>query len=217
MLKSIRPKVEKVDLAITSLEAFVLSEFDSAKRNRESSDVNSKLVSSQNQYNGIYDDDIAASIKQMGGTDVYRKLTAQKCDSLQAWLNDILLPAMGESFWSIMPTPIPDLPEDIASTILKQAAISGMKTYYNSELKTPEDLKQAQLTTIQEVDKLRTETLAKLKEEASTRAEKMQITMEDQLVDGNWEIVIKELLLYYTIYPTVFLKGPIVSIKKEIS
>lgn len=196
---------------VTSLAAFVRLEYENAKDNKESSGVNKKLTSSQNAYNGIYDAEIQQAINNQGGSNVYRRLTASKVDSLQSWLNEIL----SEKYWHMTPTPIPELSDKLKNEIIYHAAKTGMQILSNQP-QTPEIIEEAKETTYRTVDILQQEFLDKIRKEASIRCDKMQTEMEDQLIDGDFDTILSNFILYYGIYQTAFLKGPIVRIKRVI-
>ena len=203
----------KPNQLITSLASFVRDQFNEAKNNRETTGVNFKLLSSQRQYSGIYEASIKAAIEQMGGTDVYRRLTAMKCDTLVSWINEILLDPNDE-FWEIAPTPIPDLPKSVKDSIVNETERLTMNEFNYMQGQMDEQMIQefAETTAKTARDMIYEKMLA----DASEKAASMQKEIQDQMIDGKYNDSLFDFFCNYSIFQTSFLKGPLVRIEKKL-
>ena len=100
----------------SSLAGHIQTVFQENKDARSTSGIEDKLLESLRAYNGHYDPEDAARIKESGGSDIYMNITATKCRAAMSWIRDILLPAK-ENAWALSPTPIPELPDEMKQMI----------------------------------------------------------------------------------------------------
>lgn len=198
---------------ITSLGEFVDEQYQQAKDFRETNGINARLTKSVEQYNGIYSADIQAAINEMGGTDVYRRITASKCNTLVSWLNDILLDT-NDHFWEYQPTPIPDIPEDMKAEIVGMSEQKTMQEYEMSGGQmTPEDAERFAYAKSKE---MRAVMIEKIRLAAAEKAKGMTRQVSDQLVDGQYNDCLYDFFYNYSIYPSAFMKGPLIRIEKKL-
>src|SRR5690606_4525501 len=144
-----------------------------AKRNT----VEPRLIANLRARRGEYEPDKLAEIRQHGGSDVYAMLTSVKCRAAAAWLRDTLGASGTEKPWGIQPTPLPDLPPDIAESIIQKVATHLQQFEAAGIPVSDEELKTAILA-------LRDQALNEIREKAREFASRMKNKMEDQLVEG---------------------------------
>src|ERR1700733_12772085 len=86
-------------------------------RNQGNNQINDRLLRAQRMFEGKYNPEQLAAIKQFGGSEVYSRLVAVKCRGASALLRDIYTGA--ERPWIITPQPDPPVPPEIQSSILQ--------------------------------------------------------------------------------------------------
>lgn len=198
---------------IASLADFVEKQFQEAKDDRETTGVNDKLLKSRRQYSGIYDPDIQAAINEMGGTDVYRRLTAMKCNSLVSWLNDILLDP-SDAFWELKATPIPDLPERIKLRIVAETETATINQF--GDIQGPVDEGEVRDFAQSTAREMRDILHEKMQGIANEKTKAMEREIQDQLVDGKYNKTLYDFFYNYSVFQTAFIKGPLVRIEKQL-
>lgn len=176
------------------------------------SSVHSRLVSCQNQRDGIYDADKKAKIKEFGGSDVYINITKQKCRAVDSIVSDILFPP-GEKPWGIEPTPVPDLPDEIEQGITAQVSKQmqeSMMLAGDMMTFTEEDIKAKVMQVKDNIQKM-------VRKTALDMAKREEDMIEDVLVEGKFYDALRQFIFYYSTFPTAFLFGPIVRMKETLS
>lgn len=185
---------------VQSLVTYVRACWDSAKQAKI--DVEQRMLRNLRQRRGEYDPEVLAEIKKQGMSEVFMMLTSNKCRAGSAWLRDTLLGARDEKCWTIDASPIPDLPEDLKEQVVADASQEAMALY---DTGVPPSLSQMQKITLDIKDK----TLAETKAEAKRRCERMELKMEDQLVEGGFSTAFSAFLDDLVTFPAAIMKGPI--------
>ena len=169
-----------------------------------------RLLSCLRQRNGEYDPDKLAAIRTQSGSEIFMMLTSTKCRGASSWLRDTLLGSGTDKPWAISATPIPDLPPDVQK--MAQQAIEGaIQMYEQSSGQSPT---QEQIS--QEVDRMHDAAMRHLKEISDKRVERMELKMEDQLVEGHYRHALSEFIDDIVTFPTAILKGPVLRKRKTL-
>lgn len=176
-----------------------------AKRNT----VEPRLIANLRARRGEYEPDKLAEIRQHGGSDVYAMLTSVKCRAAAAWLRDTLGASGTEKPWGIQPTPLPDLPPDIAESIIQKVATHLQQFEAAGIPVSDEELKTAILV-------LRDRALNEIREKAREFASRMENKMEDQLVEGGFQLALQQFIDDLVTFPAAIIKGPIVRMKPRL-
>jgi len=139
---------------ISLLSGYIHKCWQAAKQAKQP--IEQQMLRNIRMDNGVYEPNILAAIRQMGGSEVYVLLTATKCRAAEAWINDILRP-VGERPWTVTPTPIPELPPDIKQ-LLEQETREVFQEVLEQAMALNEqiqiaDLKEGKLQ--RELDRLR--------------------------------------------------------------
>jgi len=103
-------------VAYSSLASHIMQEFRINKDAKRNSLVEDDITNSLEQYNGQYGRKDLAKIIAEGGSTIYMQLTAIKARNASSWMRDILL-AANEKSWTIKPSPMADLPNDLKESI----------------------------------------------------------------------------------------------------
>ena len=195
---------------LTALAAYVQKAVGAAVRAKQSSGVHDTLVKCLNQRKGKYDADVLAEIQKTNGSTVFMKLTGMKCRAAEAWIKDIILPA-GERPWSLTPSEVPELPDNIEEEITKTVTLEAATVMraQGIEAVTPEQVAQR----LQEIrENVRKERL----EQAEKATELLSARIEDELQSGGYYQALEDFIIDFVTFPAAFLKGPIIKRKKTL-
>jgi hypothetical protein len=214
--------VESVPLEpeYSSLAGHIVSTFSINKDAKKDSGVEDEIFDSLRDYNGQYNAKDLASIAYEGGSSIYMNLTATKSRAAMSWIRDILQSANEDAF-SIKPTPIPDLPEDLDSQI--EEAFSKEFSAKEQEVREQNQgampVKAAQ-DTIMSINRdkrdIREAVLEQINLEALFQMQTMERKIKDDLKEGGWDQALSDFIEDFCIFPAAFLKGPIVTKKDKL-
>ena len=168
--------------------------------------VKNRMLSGLRMRRGEYEPDKLTKIREQGGSEIYMMVAASKARTIAAWLREILMSKGTEKPWTLMPTPVPELPPDRVvelyqklQTQMQQMAMAGMPFDPHALM---EESKEQLLHT--------------LKEEARETCENMETYMEDQLVEGGFMKAMSEFIDDLCTFPTAVLKGPVLRNKGKL-
>lgn len=208
---------------LQGLAGHVRAKFDAAKQHLEQSGVADQIINAKRARDFQYSPTKQAQIREIEGPDYdppYDPVIDVKCRALEAWLSDIIL-SHGNRPWSIEPTPIPDLPDELAQIVERaaeqrvaeqmaqeyEAALEQQMSGVGSSVAAP-TIEEVQARTEQLLPDIKAMFVAEMKRRARAAVEKMTGKIDDQLAEGGWMQAIKEILYDFTTYPACFLKGP---------
>lgn len=157
--------------------------------------------------NGEYDPETLSEIRKQGGSEVYMRVVATKMRGAQSWLKDIYLNI--ERPWTIDPTPIPDLEQDIAPLIDAQIDEMATAAAMQGIVPTPQDLQTMR-------EKLTDKARAEVLQRARDIADRATLAIDDRLVEGGFYKALDEALTDITTFKICCIKGPVVRIKKRM-
>jgi hypothetical protein len=191
--------------------SWVRGKFEEMQRFRTSIGYEDRLLACLRQRNGLYDPAQLQEIERFGGSKIYARLTANKCRGAASMLREIYVTS--ERPWSVDPTPVPTLPDDLmadfkenfqaqADMALQQAEMMGQQI-------PPELIDQK----IQEgIDRLLDEQRGQAREQAN-RATRY---IDDLLVEGGFYQAIDQFIEDFVTYPLAIMKGPTAIMKTVI-
>lgn len=152
---------------------------------------------------GRYSEAMEQELRAQGGSTVYMMLFASKKRAMKALVGEVVLGADVDKPWTLDPTPMPDLPEDIVAGILQgtvqmvaEAEMSGMPMSQDDIAQMLRDAKDRAQSAISA--------------EAKHRAGLEERKMHDLLVEGGLHGALDAFLDDLAVYPTAFIKGPVV-------
>lgn len=193
---------------IQSLAAHVRERWEEAKDAKR--DVEERMVDNLTRRRGQYDSQKLAQIRSFGGSEIFMGITSVKCRAACAWLRDTLMGTGLDRPWQLEHTPEPELPPDVAMR-LQQAF---MQQAYQQTLMTgvppnPEQLRQA-------AQQMKEQAIKHMREEAKRRVERMELKIEDQLIEGGWLGAFSQFIDDLVTFPTAVLKGPVARNRKQL-
>jgi len=193
-----------------ALLAYLERLWEEAKTYKEETGVHDEMIRNLRQRDGDYEPDIIADIEEIGGTDIFLGITDVKCRAAEAWINDVLN-ADHDKPWSLSPTPLPELPDELKNGIVKET----MDQVIQNVIEGGEPLE------IQEIQDfaadMRQDIDDKLYAEAQTRVGRMEVVINDQMVEGNWQNAWDDFVSNLVTLKCGFIKGPVVRRKKKMN
>ncbi len=185
---------------VSSLSNRIRGTWDTNRHSKR--DIEERLLKDMRARRNEYDPDQLAAIRAQGGSEIYMAITSAKCRGAKSWIRDILMPA-GDKAWGLMPTPIPELPKSIEQMVIQRIAQTTQPNETGPEVSD-------------RVGKLRDLAIAQLRADAKRRAERMEVKIEDQLVEAHWENEFLETIDDFVTFPACIVKGPMKYRRKEL-
>lgn len=187
----------------SSLHSHITSAFRENKESRETAGVNKLMLDSLRAYNGNYSSTELAAIREEGGSEIFMNLTSHKCRIAASWIKDVEL---NDEVISIEPTPLPELPKEIADRISL-----AVEAEFQASLEKGEDTSQ----TIKEINEFKRDMsdaiLEELNSEAKYAFKHIETKIKDQMFEGGWKKALGDFIEDFCIFPTAVMKGPIVT------
>lgn len=193
---------------VQGLAGYVRTCWESAKRAKR--DVEQRMLRNLRQRRGEYEPEVLSAIREQEGSEIFMMLTSNKCRASSAWLRDTLLGARDEKCWSIEPSPLPDLPEHIKQSVVQEAVQEAM-TWFSAGNSMSREMMFELVQTIKDRQ------VAELREMSQRMCERMELKMEDQLVEGGFLKAFKAFIDDYTTFPSAIIKGPVMRNKRRLS
>ena len=208
------------DPFITSLGGHIRACWQEARDNKDEY-LTDRLLKSLRLRKGEYSSSEKAMIDQIqGDSGLFDKLVSVKCRAAEAWLNSmILLP--GEKPWGIDTTPKPELePDKLRNLIMDLHAEYQRMEFAQAQITNQADpvaVAESQGVIRRELENFKDELMKDIREKADNESEALEWDIDDGLVEGGWYKVIKDVIPDIVTFPTGFIKGPVVRMKKILS
>ncbi|MCK9342286.1 MAG: hypothetical protein WCS15_00255 [Prevotella sp.] len=193
---------------ISGLAGHVTSRWEEARRLKEMGAA-PRLEDCARRRSGQYSPAKLEQIKKFGGSTIFMNLTNVKCRAIESWLLDILCP-VGDKPWGIKPSPIADIPPQIADAINSEIMAEAQKMTQQFQGVAPD------AAIIERARHLQEKAKNLIQKEAKERAVGMERTVADQLSDGEWDSAFADFLYDVTTYPTAILKAPVMKAKRSL-
>jgi hypothetical protein len=166
--------------------------FNTVKTEREP--VEEMWIDSLRRYKGEYDSVTLARIKANNGSEIYPKTIRAKILFALSKIREIIFPDFDKS-WTIKPTPVPS----ISDAIKNQIQMSLLQQDEAGNLIPPNE---------EEIN-------IAITDYVNSRCKNMEIEMEDQLLDMNYEQIMMDGILSSLIYGLGVVKGVLAKTYKE--
>jgi hypothetical protein len=149
-----------------------------------------------------YEPEKLAEIREQGGSEIFMGIVSTKCRTSTAWLRDTLLGTGADKPWSLSATPMPEVPPEMEQQ-LQMIMQSNLEKYY------AEGGQQLDPAALQELASgMKDTALRKMKHDAEKRVDRMEMKMEDQLIEGGFVKALYEFTNDIATFPFAVLKGP---------
>ncbi|MCK1742188.1 hemophilus-specific protein [Bradyrhizobium sp. 139] len=193
------------DATLSSLASFIRTQFDVFKQHRNDAAAgwSNRLLSALRAFNGQYDAEKLAQIKQFGGSDVYARLVAMKCRGATSLLRDVYLSP--DRPWGCEPPDDPDIPPEIIATISQLVGIEAQTNAQAGQTVDPASMRDRVFGLMQS---------ARLaaKKRASDQAKIAEDKIDELLKEGNFYKALAEFLVDLPLFPFACIKGPVVRV-----
>ncbi len=166
-------------------------------------EVKRGMLAAARAKEGRYSPEMEAMLSEARGSTIYMKLFATKARQFKALVGDVLFGIGSEKPWTVKNTPIPDLPEDVTVSVLKEVASQVMQAEMSGVPMTQEEVRVILRDAHDKANQL-------LTDEARTRATRMEKAMEDMLAEGGFYKALDDFVDNLATYKTAFIKGPVV-------
>jgi hypothetical protein len=164
-----------------------------------------KMLDALRRRAGEYDASKLAEIQEVGGSEIWMKLTESKCQDVEDWLSDILTPTEGLPT-EIGPTPVSKMPEESMGDAMVQVQKALMAEGPAADSDT--------LTQI--ANRVRDEMMTELQKEASVRADRMSTQIKDQFTEGGFSDALEETISDLATVGTGIIKGPCIEYERAL-
>jgi len=214
---------EQPQVFLDAVAAHVTEQFRINKEAKRKSGIEDMITESSQQYNGEYSTKELSAIKAQGGSDIYMNITATKCRAAASWIRDILL-ATNMKSWTLQPTPVPDLPSETKETIKVAIEKEFEELVIETQAKDGQqqeggvkasDAQDAIRQLNQNKRDIEDAIYLELQKEAEFNMKVMERQINDQLSEGDWYEAFSQFIDDFSVYPSAFLKGPIVTHKRK--
>lgn len=192
---------------ITRLAGYIRTQWETM-RTAKMQTVEPRLLQCLRQRKGEYDPEVLAQIKQQGGSDIYMMLSSNKARAAGSWVRDVMTDSgSGPIPYTITPTPVPDIPPDIARSAYVSMQQELMHMESMGVFMSPDDLEEF-------VEARKNMVLNKIREEADEKAERMKAKMDDQLQEGGIAEQFGQFIDDLATFPFAVMKGPVTKKQK---
>ncbi len=142
------------------------------------------------QYTGVEREKLKKQKEETGSSDIFVNITRSKTDAAEARLSEMLFPTDDRN-WGIKPTPKPDLQNGLNDQSPALDALGNPLINDDNQQLTESDIAKLEM------------------DEAKKRAEGMQDEIDDQLNEGKYNQVARDIIRDAVRFGTGILKGPI--------
>jgi len=194
---------------LPGLVGYIRSQFEIMRNHRNTNaGWSNRMIEALRVYNGQYNPTKFKEVAKFGGSQVYARLTAQKCRAAASLLRDIYLGP--DRSWKVRPPAWIDVPPEIIQKIdqlIQQEAQMVGETL--GQPPSPEDLMSRRRGLLQSAEQAARK---KRREQAQTSEDKI----EEILREGGFYDAVAEFLVDLPIFPFGCVKGPVVRIKPTV-
>ena len=204
----------------SSLTSSILKTFTKNRDAKRSSGIEDEIFTCLRDFNGEYSASDLSRIQEEGGSSIFMNLTATKVRAAQSWIRDILL-SPNEDPFTIKPTPIPSLPEDLDSQLEDAFTKEFLQkksevTQEGQQPPTPKQVQDTISTLNRDKRDVRDAVLEEINLEALEQMKIMERKIKDDLKEGKWEDALSEFIEDFCIFPAAIMKGPVITKKDKL-
>jgi len=202
-----RAKQSETQAPAPGLRNIIQQRWAIARDHRASSNLDQRLMDALRAFQGKYHPSMLAEIQKFGGSQVYARVTANKCRGATALLRDIYFSA--ERPWSIEPSPDPQVRVDVLAKIpeLVSAEVQALRQAGQPVDPAAVATRMQQLTAAARDAALRT---------ARDEARKATRKVDDYLREGGFYQALAEFLVDLPLFPYAVIKGPFVRMVNDV-
>jgi hypothetical protein len=194
---------------IPELAGYIRGQFEIFRNHRNTaSGWSGRLIEALRVFNGQYSPDKMREVAKFGGSQIYARLTAQKCRAASSLLRDVYLG--GDRPWAIRPPADPDVPDEIVKQIETLLSHEQQMVMQVTGQQAPEDASNKRRLSLIE------SAAEAAKKKAAQQAKISEDRVEELLREGMFYHALAEFIVDLPIFPFACLKGPMVKIVPEV-
>jgi len=190
------------------LGGFVRTQFEIMRNHRNTAaGWSGRLIEALRTFNGQYSPDKLREVQKFGGSEIYARITAQKCRAASSLLRDIYLGQ--DRPWAVKPPADPDIPPDVLEkigTLLQHEEQTIMQAGVPPDPDGARKRREALLESAAEA----------AKKKATKQAKVAEDRIEEYLREGGFYHALAEFIVDLPIFPFACIKGPTVKIVPEV-
>lgn len=192
---------------IQNLASYVRDCWSKAKQAKMS--VEQRMLRAVRSRRGEYDPEKLSQIREQGGSEIYMMVFSTKARQAGALMRDVLIGAGTEKPWTISPTKKPEIDPAEAQQIMQsvfELVQAGEQSGMPLDMETIRQLLRDAKATAEN----------RVVEAAREKCSNMEHKMEDQMQEGGFLAALDQVIDDMTMFPTAFLKGPVVRKKPKL-
>lgn len=172
--------------------------------------IERQMIEAMYARRGEYPAAKLAQIEASKQPPIYMMVASSKMRQVESLLRDVLLGSGTDKPWTLMPTPVPDLPPAEVEKIVQALTMEIQQAMQMGLQPSMEDVRQRLRLHREQLD-------LRLTEEARVRCERMEHKMNDQLLEGGILGALDQFISDLSTFKTAFLKGPVVRNKPQLN
>jgi hypothetical protein len=194
---------------VPELAGYVRTQFEIFRNHRNTaSGWSNRLLEALRTFNGQYNPTKFQEVRKFGGSEIYARVSAQKCRAASSLLRDIYLGS--DKPWAILPPADPNVPPDIVQKIdALLAQEQQMVMRVNGQQPNPADASKRRAALMESARDA-------AKKKAVDQAGVAEDKIEEFLREGSFYHALAEFLVDLPIFPFACMKGPSVKIMPEV-
>ena len=194
---------------VNSLIGYVKAQFEIMRNHRNTAaGWSQRMTDALFTFNGQYDETKLREIRKFGGSEIYARLSAQKCRAASSLLRDIYLGP--DRPWAIRPPTDPTVDPQVLQRINQLLMTEQqMVVQHTGQPPNPQDMaerKRALLESAADAAKKR----------ARGQARDAEDKVEEILREGGFYNALAEFLVNLPIFPFACIKGPVVRVVPQV-
>jgi hypothetical protein len=198
---------EKLTRAYEVIIGELASEFE--RRVAARADLESRWETDLRQYHGRYESDVEARLKKQKRSRVFVNITRKRTHGWEARLSDMLFPTDDKN-WGIQPTPLPTHAKKASDALRKAQMFADRANRMRTMKNQAGEAKALDQGAVH--SKAHKESMAAL-DDAKKRADAMEKLIDDQFVESNYGIKVRQAIHDACKVGTGVIKGPLISSK----
>lgn len=177
---------------ISTLSELIDKKWSDAKKAKET--VEDDMLCSVRQRNGEYEPKKLADIKEANQPEIFMNITDTKCRNAVAWIKDILM--TGDRIFSVDPTPIPELPQEITVSIQENVLTQFIQMFAQQAIQTGQMIPGDAMRQIivENQQQIKDEVQAQIKKIAKKLSEGVADKIDDDWIEGGFYEALEEVI-----------------------
>lgn len=203
---------DEMEQPLTELVRFFRTAWEDAKRSKI--EIEREMLESLRQRKGEYSPWKLSEIREVPGSEIYVKATANKCFTAESWIQEIV---GNRKMWTFVPSPDSEIDPTMLAEI-QQTALQGVIQDVNAFVAvTGDTLTESDIRDFfqRKAQELRDNVAIQVRKRAMESAERIDSKVDDVLTEGNFTESFFETVKDVITYKFGCLKGPFFRTKKK--